>query len=70
MSYLFLIDNPNTEIFLSDKNVVQIYSRSLRQTKPKSNTKVFGLGFSFAKIRVVSAFFGRRNIYDYIIRRE
>nr|DAV09755.1 MAG TPA: hypothetical protein [Caudoviricetes sp.] len=31
MSYLFLIDNPNTEIFLSDKNVVQIYSRSLRQ---------------------------------------
>ena len=25
--------------------------------KPKSNTKVFGLGFSFAKIQVLSAFF-------------
>lgn len=62
MSYLFLIDNPNTEIFLSDKNVVQIYSRSLRQAKPKSNTKVFGLGFSFAKIQVLSAFFGCRRV--------
>lgn len=30
---------------------------------PKSNTKVFGLGFSFAKIHVLSAFFGcRRDI--------
>ena len=28
----------------------------LRQSKPKSNTKVFGLGFSFAKIQVLSAF--------------
>ena len=28
--------------------------------KPKSNTKVFGLGFSFAKIQVLSAFFGCR----------
>ena len=35
-------------------------SLTFRQSKPKSNTKVFGLGFSFAKIRVVSAFFGRR----------
>lgn len=32
----------------------------LRQAKPKSNTKVFGLGFSFAKIQVLSAFFGCR----------
>ena len=29
-----------------------------RQAKPKSNTKVFGLGFSFAKIQYVSAFLG------------
>lgn len=33
-------------------------SLTLRQSKPKSNTKVFGLGFSFAKIQVLSAFFG------------
>ena len=33
-------------------------SRPLRQSKPKSNTKVFGLGFSFAKIQVLTAFFG------------
>ena len=26
--------------------------------KPKSNTKVFGLGFAFTKIKVLSAFFG------------
>ena len=32
----------------------------LRQVKPKSNTKVFGLGFSFAKIQVLSAFFDCR----------
>ena len=31
-------------------------SLPLRQSKPKSNTKVFGLGFSFAKITVLSAF--------------
>jgi len=31
-----------------------------RQSKPKSNTKVFGLGFSFAKIQVLYAFFGCR----------
>ena len=30
---------------------------TLRQAKPKSNTRVFGLGFSFAKIQVSSAFF-------------
>ena len=35
-------------------------SRPLRQVKPKSNTRVFGLGFSFAKIQVLSAFFGCR----------
>ena len=27
-----------------------------RQSKPKSNTRVFDLGFSFAKIQVLSAF--------------
>ena len=37
-------------------------SCSLRQAKPKSNTKVFGLGFSFAKIQVLSAFFGCRRV--------
>ena len=31
-----------------------------RQSKPKSNTEVFDLGFSFAKIKVLSAFFGCR----------
>ena len=31
-------------------------SRPLRQSKPKSNTKVFGLGFSFAKMQGLSAF--------------
>ena len=30
-------------------------SRPLRQDEPKSNTRVFGLGFSFAKIQVLSA---------------
>ena len=35
-------------------------SHSFRQSKPKSNTKVFGLGFSFAKIQVLSAFFDCR----------
>ncbi len=28
------------------------------QSKPKSNTKVFDLGFSFTKIQILSAFFG------------
>lgn len=41
MSYLFLIDNPNTEIFLSDKNVVQIYSHSLRQRMNALKTSAF-----------------------------
>ena len=36
-------------------------SLSLRQSKPKSNTKVFGLGFSFAKIQVLLVFFGCRH---------
>ena len=31
-------------------------SLPLRQSKPKSNTKVFGLGFSFAKIQDLSVF--------------
>ena len=36
----------------------------LRQVKPKSNTKVFGLGFSFAKNKVLSTFFGcRRTLF-------
>lgn len=35
-------------------------SCSLRQSKPKSNTKVFGLGFIFAKNQVLSAFFSCR----------
>ena len=35
-------------------------SLSLRQVKPKSNTRVFGLGFSFAKIQVLTAFFACR----------
>ena len=30
----------------------------LRQVKPKSNTKVFGLGFSFAKMQYLLAFLG------------
>lgn len=29
----------------------------LRQRKPESDTRVFDLGFSFAKIQVLSAFF-------------
>ena len=33
-------------------------SCSLRQSKPKSNTRVFGLGFLFAKNQYVSAFLG------------
>ena len=33
---------------------------ALRQAKPKSDTKVFGLGFSFTKNKVLSAFFGCR----------
>ena len=39
---------------------VQTQSPLARQVKPKSNTKVFGLGFSFAKIQVLFAFFGCR----------
>ena len=31
-------------------------SHSFRQSKPKLNTKVFDLGFSFAKIHNLSAF--------------
>lgn len=37
---------------------VQLGLKDVRQSKPKSNTKVFGLGFSFAKIQVLTAFFG------------
>ena len=40
--------------------IVQSDLHPCRQVKPKSNTKVFGLGFSFAKIQVLSAFFGCR----------
>ena len=36
---------------------VQNDFQAFRQSKPKSNTRVFGLGFSFAKIQVLSAFF-------------
>lgn len=42
------------------ETVLGFESPSLRQSKPKSNTRVFGLGFSFAKIKVLSAFFGCR----------
>ena len=41
-------------------SIVQFDLQPCRQVKPKSNTKVFGLGFSFAKIQVLSAFFGCR----------
>ena len=37
---------------------VQTQSPLARQSKPKSNTRVFDLGFSFTKIQVLSAFFG------------
>ena len=37
---------------------VQIDFQAFRQRKPESNTKVFGLGFSFAKIQVLLVFFG------------
>ena len=40
------------------KGVRGFESLTFRQSKPKSNTKVFGLGFSFAKIQVLTAFFG------------
>ena len=36
---------------------VQIDFQAFRQVKPKSNTKVFCLGFSFAKIQVLLVFF-------------
>ena len=39
---------------------VQIDFQAFRQAKPKSNTKVFGLGFSFTKNKVLSVFFGCR----------
>ena len=42
------------------KSIRGFKSLTFRQSKPKSNTKVFGLGFSFAKIQVLSAFFGCR----------
>ena len=42
-------------------NVACSYFVLESQSKPKSNTKVFGLGFSFAKIQVLSAFFGCRH---------
>ena len=35
-------------------------SHRFRQAKPKSNTRVFGLGFSFTKNKVLSAFFACR----------
>lgn len=38
------------------KGVRGFESLTFRQAKPKSNTKVFGLGFSFAKIQVLSVF--------------
>ncbi len=38
------------------KSIRGFESLTFRQVKPKSNTKVFGLGFSFAKIQVLSAF--------------
>ena len=39
-----------------------IYFERVCKSKPKSNTRVFGLGFSFAKIQVLSAFFGCRRV--------
>ncbi len=37
---------------------VQIDFQALRQSKPKSNTKVFGLGFSFVKMQYLLVLFG------------
>ena len=45
---------------VTGNTVREFESLFLRQSKPKSNTRVFGLGFSFAKIQVLSAFFGCR----------
>ena len=41
---------------LHERRTVRHRAIHSRQVKPKSNTKVFGLGFSFAKIQVLSAF--------------
>ena len=38
------------------RSVVLLDLQLCRQVKPKSNTRVFGLGFSFAKIQGLSAF--------------
>ena len=38
------------------ETVLGFESPSLRQAKPKSNTRVFDLGFSFAKNKVLSVF--------------
>ena len=41
---------------VTGNTVREFESLFLRQSKPKSNTRVFGLGFSFAKNKVLSAF--------------
>ena len=47
-------------LFYYNLQIVQSDLHPCRQSKPKSNTKVFGLGFSFTKNRVLYAFFGCR----------
>ena len=47
----------DTKAAVNKAKMVRTQLPFVRQVKPKSNTKVFGLGFSFAKIRVLSAFF-------------
>ena len=65
--YGYKKDESNKEKWIVDeeaaKVVKEIFSLCMKgyappQAKPKSNTKVFGLGFSFAKIQYVSAFLG------------
>ena len=43
-------------LLLHERHTVRHRTIHSRQVKPKSNTRVFDLGFSFAKIQVLSAF--------------
>lgn len=53
-------NEPHSKCGYAFTGVREFESLRFRQSKPKSNTRVFGMGFSFAKIQVLSAFFGCR----------
>ena len=51
-------NEPHSKCGYAFTGVREFESLRFRQSKPKSNTRVFGLGFSFAKIQVLLLFFG------------